>query len=210
MGSKSTCRLVRLSRFVPIIVALFAVAGLTGSTIPQTPAIQTTFLHHPAAAWSISTFTGSAGSTQAATKISFTSDSVSNQFDSYGSQQLQLSNRQESEGILYEDYRSRRSRMVICIEIAKRLAVEPLTLTDIALHTKLNFSQAKACLGQMIMAGLVQSQRLRRENKYALTRKGMLFLESGERTLRLLQSESIEDRSVIDKYESQGRTLHTY
>jgi len=179
---------MRLSRLIPTLLALLGVVGLSGSMLPQTSVPQTLSSSYPTVTWSISNsnwhFTP-----QVIMSSTTTLDSTIPKLDSYGPQQLQLSTRQDFEGILYEDYRSRRSRVVICIEIAKRLAVEPLTLTNIALLTRVNFSQARICLEQMMLAGLVQGCPPWGRKEYALTRKGMLFLESGEQTLKLLQPE---------------------
>ena len=199
----------RFPKRIPTYLALIAVVGLSGSMFPQTSPFQTPSTYHSVSIWSVGTFTGFSSSQQAVTKASVAQDSITSQPDSYGSQQLQLANRQDSEGVLYEDYRSRRSRIVIYVEIARRLVIEPLALTDIALLAKVNFSEAKTCLERMMMAGLVRDSLLGGK-KYALTRKGLLFLESGERTLKLLQPESEETKSTTEEHDSRRRTLDTH
>lgn len=99
--------------------------------------------------------------------------------------------RLDSEGVLYEEYRSRRTRVLICLEIAKRLSVGPLGITDLALLTRLNFSQTRHYLDEMLEANLVE-ERLRDEGrKYHLTKRGMLFLRSGETTIQFLEPEKL-------------------
>lgn len=90
--------------------------------------------------------------------------------------------------MLFEDYRSRRSHLLISIEIAKRLSSDSLTLTEIALMTRLNFRQAKLFIEEMANAALIQDG-LSPGGRYTLTAKGLAFLESGEKVIGMLRPE---------------------
>lgn len=190
-------------RFFLLALGLISVVGLSGSSLPQSHINLGSSQYHAGA---VTGMVPVEGTSEVAPQVSFitaASNTVPiSQVNSYNPQQL--TTWQDAEGILYEDYRSRRSRVIICIEIAKRLSAEPLSLTEIALHARINFSHARFCLEQMISAGLVQSDPWTREKKYTLTRRGLLFLESGERTARLLQPESNEILPPSESENLQG------
>ncbi len=124
---------------------------------------------------------------------------------SSGSQSRQQSIWLESEGSLYEDIRKRRARLLICIEIARRIAAEPLELTEVAVSVGVNFSQAKSCLVEMVGAGLVELDTLRDGRRYTLTKKGLLFLRSGETTVKLLRPDDGLPRKEFVFEESERR-----
>jgi predicted transcriptional regulator len=174
----------RAQRFLPLVLALVAVSGLSGSTVPQRYTYSgPSAIHFDLVTGTVSEQGLIVGSPQASVPGTTSSVSATYPVNPYGSEQL--ATWAETEGMLYEDYRSRRSRVLICVEIAKRLSAEPMALTDVALHVRLNFTQAKTCIEQMMVAGLVELDPAEGVKKYALTRQGLLFLESGEKTLRL-------------------------
>ncbi|MDG6920997.1 MAG: hypothetical protein JRN59_05655 [Nitrososphaerota archaeon] len=195
-------------RLLSLSLELFAVIGLAGSTIPITQLVQ------PSNQDSMSTF-ASVQTSQSRTlpQIVFTAtniEPVGYHSSDGGFQQLRQAISEESEGVLYEDYRLRRSRMLICIEIAKRLSAGPLAVTDLALLTRVNFSTAKICLEQMITASLVGVDSSREGRKYILTAKGKLFLESGSRTIGLFQPEDDTRLTETSIREPERRTFDTY
>ena len=201
-GSDDIVRLLSLS------LGLFGVVGLAGSTIPITQSVQ------PSNQGSTSTFaTTQASQSGMAQNIVFTAtntEPVGYHSGDVGFQQLRQAIDEDSEGALFEDYRSRRPRILICIEIADRLGAGPLAITDLALLTRVNFSTAKICLEQMIAANLVQGDSSREGKKYALTAKGKLFLESGSRTIRLFRQEDDARLTEISIQEPERRTFDTY
>lgn len=160
--------------------------GLAGSTIPITQLVQ---LPNQG---STSTFaTVQTSQSGLVPQIVFTTANIEpiGYHSSDAGLQFRQTIDQDSEGVLFEDYRSRRPRILICIEIANRLGAGPLAITDLALLTRVNFSTAKICLEQMIAANLVHCDSSQEGKKYALTAKGKLFLESGSRTIRLFRQE---------------------
>ncbi len=166
-------------------IVLVAIIGLSGGTFPN-----------PLWGWNASqSVSGLAGGVTPQVPdqgVHVVTTSVSQiepltwQFSS-GNQSGQQSVWLESEGSLYEDVRKRRARLLICIEIARRIAAEPLGLTEVAVLVRVNFGQAKSCLIEMVGAGLVELDALRDGRRYTLTKKGLLFLRSGEMTVKLLQ-----------------------
>lgn len=210
MRSTSFSKPANWSTIVLTFLALIAVMGLSGSTFPQAYTTQTLPQYHPVTGAGVSVTAGSSVLFPQIIAKTTTIENSAYEASAFGAQQLQQSIRQDSEGALYEDGRSRRSHVLICIEIAKRLSSEPLALTNIALLVRINFSQARKCLENMMVAGLVQPDQTRGERKYTLTKKGMLFLESGEVTLKLFQPQSIGSQSPLVADESQVRTIRTH
>lgn len=186
MDSKRRWSSAGATRRLSTILALVALVGLAGSTFPGVPIYHTS----PPTPGTVIAFSGEVKvPTGYVPQIEMTVSSISptaHGIESYGSSQLQQLNWSDSEATLFEDYRSRRSHLLICIEIAKRLSSNPLTLTEIALLTRLNFRQAKISADEMAAAGLIQDG-LSGGGKYTLTAKGLAFLESGERTIGLLR-----------------------
>jgi predicted transcriptional regulator len=168
-------------------LALIALIGLTGSTIPQVYTNQSTSQSTLLIGFSVKTPSGpSAVAPQIAARLVSSAQPEYNASE-VGFRQIQQLIQKGSEGILYEDYRSRRSRLLICIELAKRLSGGSLSLTQIALLARINFGQAKALLELMSDAGLTSVDDSLKVKTYSLTRRGLLFLKHGEMTLKLLQ-----------------------
>jgi predicted transcriptional regulator len=168
-----------------ITFGLMAILGWSGSAFPQPWASSGVAAHS-----TLASVTGTAagyGFSVEANLLSVTSTAAASRTIVETRFVVQRALTEDAEGALYEDNNSRRSNLIICIEIAKRVSAEPLTLTQIALLTRLNFKQAKVCIEKMIAAGLLQHGIGIDDGRFTLTRRGLDFLESGERTVRLIQ-----------------------
>ena len=95
-----------------------------------------------------------------------------------------------SQGYVYDEVRIRRDRIMIYVEIIKRLSASPLNLTELALVTGLNFGTTKARVDHLISMGLVRTE-LEKSIQYSATAKGRLFLEASQKALSYLSKQEV-------------------
>jgi predicted transcriptional regulator len=93
----------------------------------------------------------------------------------------------DGQGYLYEEIRSRRNRLVIYIELIKRISERPLNITEIALAARLNFGMTKKCIEVLQSNGLIWADS-GEGRRYFATDKGLLFMRNAEQVLSLLGS----------------------
>ena len=85
----------------------------------------------------------------------------------------------------------------MCIEITKRLAGGPVTITDLGVAANLNFAKTREVLGVLLKSGIVeQTTEEGRAKEYGLTRKGYEFVERWEDALRMLNGNSAANVSI--------------
>lgn len=89
-----------------------------------------------------------------------------------------------------EQVRSRRGRLDLYIEITKRLAGGPVTITELGVAAKLNFASTREILDFLLAKGIVrQTVEEGRAKKYGLTKKGYEFVHGWEDALKVLYGE---------------------
>ncbi|MDG7009088.1 MAG: hypothetical protein JRN06_12835 [Nitrososphaerota archaeon] len=87
----------------------------------------------------------------------------------------------------FDQIRSRRGKLELYIEITKRLAGGPVTITELGVGANLNFSSTRDILGLLLENGLVASTvKDGRAKRYGLTERGYEFVRRSEEILRMV------------------------
>lgn len=91
------------------------------------------------------------------------------------------------DGYIFDQTRSRRGKLELYIEITKRLAGGPVTITELGVAANLNFSSTREILGLLLENGLVAlTVEDGRAKKYGLTERGYEFVRRCEDVLRMV------------------------